>query len=150
MMKVQKKVTHFVSLQLVSWIAGAIYFAGLTALIPIVPLVLSPIQFVNAQRAFAVALAFIVFSFALVYLVSRSKKIALRTLGMVTLVPGLIAVFFSYSGERRMTEMVRWFGEASPLFEKYIETHVPKAWLLAGIYIILGVLLIWLSEKSRK
>jgi len=148
-MKVQKRVAHFVSLQLVSWIAGAIYFAGLTALIPIVPLVISPIQFVNAQRAFAVALAFIVFGFALVYIVSRSKKIALRTLGMVTLVPGLIAVFFSYSGERRMTELMRWFSEA-PLFEKYIETHVPKAWLLAGIYIILGVLLIWLSEKSKR
>ncbi len=146
-MKAHKKVARFVGIQIVKWVAELFYLAGLTALIPLLPLVLSPLKFIQAKQAFVIALALIIVSFILVYAASQSKKVALRALGLFTLIPGLLAVFFSYAGQRRMAEMMGWFGQESPLFENYIETHVPKAWLLAGLYIIVGVALIWISEK---
>ncbi len=143
----KKKLSHAIEFQIVKYIAQLFYFTGLTALIPLIPLLLSPHQLIQAKYAFGFALGFIIFGFLLVYWFSASKKIALRVLGMTTLFPGLLAVFFSFAGPRRMAVFLRMLGDASPYLEEWISTYIPKAWLLAGIYIIWGVFLIWLSEK---
>ncbi len=147
--KLKKKVTEFVGFQIIKYIAGVLYFAGLAALIPLVPLVFSPVEFVRAQRAFLIALALILAGFLLVYWFSRSKKVALQSLGMMTLIPGLVGVFLLYSGPRRMSKLVAVLEEAPLLVEKYMTSQVPHAWLLAGVYIILGVLLVWFSYRVR-
>jgi hypothetical protein len=149
-MKVQKRIAEFVGFQVVKVFAQVFYFAGLTALIPLVPLLFSPDQLVGAKYAFGFALGFIFVSFVLVYWFSESKRIAFASLGYMTLVPGLLAVVFSFMGPRRMAEFLRRFGEASPYLENWIESYVPNAWLLAGIYIIVGVGFIWISQKVRK
>ncbi len=149
-MKLQKKVTELVGFEIVKYIAGVLYFAGLAALIPLVPLVFSPVEFVRAQRAFLISLVLIVCGFLLVYWFSRSRKIALRSLGMMTLIPGLVGVFLLYSGPRRMSKLVAVLEEAPLLVEKYMTSQVPNAWLLAGVYIILGVFLVWISYRVRK
>lgn len=148
-MKFQKKVASLVIFELVRTIAQVFYFAGLTALIPLMPLLLSPQQLVGAKYAFGFAFGFILAGFFFVYWFSDSKKVAFRSLGLMTLIPGLFAVIFSFMGPRRMANFLRIFGEASPVLESWIESYVPKAWLLAGIYIILGVFLVWVSEKVR-
>lgn len=145
-MTLKKKVKKAAEFQVVRWIANIFYFSGLTSLIPLLPLVLSPQQLVEAKYAFGLALAFIFAGFLVVYWYS-TRKVALKTLGMSTLIPGLFAVIFSFMGPRRMANVLRYFGEATPFLEKWIETYVPKAWLLSGIYIIIGVTLIWLAEK---
>ncbi len=149
-MKLHKKVTRLVVRETSRIVAQFIYFAGLTALIPLMPLVLSPEKLIAARFAFFVAVVLILVSFFIIYWISESKKYALRALGMTTLFPGLLAVLFSYAGPRRMANFLRMLGEASPFLEEYIESYVPKAWLLAGIYIIVGVILVWLSEKVRR
>ena len=149
-MTVKKKVVEFVGFQIVTTFAKLFYFAGLTALIPLVPLLFSPHQLVAAKYAFGIALGLILVGFILVYWFSQSKSVAFRALGFMTLTPGLLAVFFSYAGPNRMAAILRAFGEASPYLEKWVETYVPHAWLLAGIYIILGVLLVWLSYQVKK
>ncbi len=148
-MKVQKNLAEFVGFQVVKVIARIFYFAGLTALIPLVPLLLSPHQLIEAKFAFGFALGMIFMGFLFVFWFSESKKVAFRALGFMTLIPGLLAVIFSFSGPRRMANFLRILGEASPFLEKWVESYVPNAWLLAGIYIIIGVGFIWLSEKVR-
>ncbi len=149
-MKLQKRVSEFVGFQVVSMIARAIYITGLTALIPLMPMVLSPQQAIVAKYAFGAALGLILAGFLLVFWFTESKRVALKALGFMTLIPGLLAVIFSFMGPRRMAGFLSSFGEASPYLEKWAESYVPNAWLLAGIYIIVGVLFIWISEKVRK
>jgi hypothetical protein len=150
MAKLQKQVKEFVGFQAVLWIARFFYFAGLTALIPLMPLVLSPEKLVQARYAFGLALGSIVLGYVLLFWFSRSRKIALQNMGLFTLIPGLLAVIFAYVGPRRMGEFLNLFGKVSPLLQEWIDAYVPKAWLLAGIYIILGVSLIWIAEKAKK
>ena len=149
-MKLEKQVKELVVFQAISIIARLFYFFGLTALIPLLPLVLTPNQLVDARYAFGIALGSIILGFALVFYFSKTRKIALRVLGLFTLIPGLLAVIVSFAGPRRMGEFLSMFGKISPLLQKYIDSYVPKAWLIAGIYIILGVALIWFGEKARK
>jgi hypothetical protein len=150
MHKLKKKVAELVVFQIISLIARLFYFAGLTVLIPLMPLVLSPHELPAYRQAFAVAIGSIIVGFALVFYFSKSRKTAWRVLGLFTLIPGLLAVIFSYLGSRRMAEFLGSFGNVSPYLEFWIETYVPKAWLLAGLYIIVGVGFIWFGEKSRK
>jgi len=149
-MRIKKKVEKAVKFQAVKLIAHFFYFAGLTALIPLVPLLLSPQQLVEAKYAFGIALVMIFFGFLLVFWVSHSKKTALRALGMMTLIPGLLAVFFSYTPPGKKAALLRMFGEATPYLERWIETYVPTAWLLAGMYTIVGVALVWFSYRVKK
>jgi hypothetical protein len=146
----KKKVVKVVKFQFIKFIAQIFYFAGLTALIPLLPLVMSPERLVQAKTAFGFALGAIFFGFLLVYWFSHSKKVALNTLGLMTLIPGMLAVFFNFSGPRRMAVFLEYFGNYSPYLERWLESYVPKAWLLAGIYITVGVILVYWSEKVKK
>ncbi len=148
-MKLEKKIKAFVGFQIAYWIAKIFYIAGLTALIPLIPLVLSPNELDKARYAFGISIGSIVLGFCFIYFYAKSNKIAFRSLGFMTLIPGLLAVIFSYMGPRRMTILLRTLGDASPYLEKWVESYIPNAWLLAGIFIILGVALIWVSEKVR-
>ena len=149
-MKLQKRVGELVGFHIVTMIARAFYIAGLTVLIPLLPMVLSPQQIIGAKYAFGTALGFIALGFLIVFWFSESKRSALKALGFMTLIPGLLAVIFSFMGPRRMANFLNSFGGASPYLEKWTETYVPNAWLLAGIYIIVGVLFIWISEKVQR
>ena len=112
----------------------------------LMPLILSPQQVIEAKYAFGLALGFIIFGFAIVFLISTRKR-AFKALGFATLIPGLLAVIFSFMGPHRMVNLLRRFGEASPYLDNWIQSYVPKAWILSGIYIIVGVTLVWLAEK---
>lgn len=145
----KKRISEFVGFQIVKFVASFLYMAGLTSLIPLLPLFLSPDKLIAAKSAFLLALGLIVVSFLFVYWFSGSRKIALRSIGFMTLVPGMIAVFFSYA-PRHMTRIMGLFGAASPYVERFFLYKVPNVWLLAGIYIVLGVGLIWLSLRGEK
>jgi len=149
-MKLKRRVEKAVKWQIVRYLADFIYFIGLTSLIPLLPVLLDPQQFVDVRLAFMVALGLIFVSFTMVYWWSGSRKVALRTLGYTTLIPGMIAVFIIFTPPRRLAKLMGYFGGATPFIEKWIGTFVPSAWLLAGLYIILGVTLVWLAEKVHR
>ena len=67
-MKLKKKVEKAAEFHIVAWIANIFYLTGLTALIPLMPLILSPQQAIEAKYAFGLALGFIIFGFAIVVL----------------------------------------------------------------------------------
>ena len=149
-MRMKKRVEREIKFQATKLIAQFLYFTGLTALIPLLPLVLSPQHLIEARYAFGFAVGLIFVGFWLVYWFSHSRAAAYRALGMTTLLPGLLAVFFSYAGPRRQAAVLRLFGEATPFLENWLKTHVPTTWLLAGIYIIIGVGLTWTSFQVRR
>ena len=140
----KRSVMDFLGLQIVKIIARTVYFAGLTALIPLAPLVLSPEKFVNAEYAFGVAFGLIFLGFFLIYWFS-SRKEAMRILGFMTLIPGFLGVIFLYA-PRHILKILGSFG-ISQHIQDYIFSNIPKAWLLCGIYIIIGVILVWLGKK---
>ncbi len=152
----KKKVVHrinthgipIVKFQAISYVAHILYITGLTSLIPIVPLVFQNLSFVNYAFWFAIGL--VVLSFLVVFLFTKSKKQAFKTLGLMTLIPGLLAVFFAYIGIRRMALLIGYFRELSPFVQSWINNYVPNTWMLSGIYIIVGVGLIWISQLLRR
>ncbi|MBW2969732.1 hypothetical protein KY319_01275 [Candidatus Woesearchaeota archaeon] len=146
-MKVQKRVAEFFGLQVIKFFAGAFYIAGLTALIPLFPLVFSPSQLVEAKYSLGTAFGLIFLGFLFLFWFSGSSKLACRVLGFMTLAPGLLGVFLLYS-RVNLSKFLYVFGEWSPFVESYLEANVPRAWLLAGVYIIVGVVLVWVSARK--
>lgn len=145
---IKKKVVHHVKFQIVYYLAHLLYIAGLTSLIPLVPVVFTNLSYINYAFAFAIFL--IVLSFLVVLLFTKSKKKSFNTLGFMTLIPGLLAVFFAYIGARRMALFIGYFRELSPFIQDWINNYVPNTWMLSGIYIIIGVGLIWISQLLHK
>jgi len=142
-----KKVAKHIQYQAIKFLAKLLYITGLTFLIPLVPIVFSESGLASARYVFAIALALVIASFFAIYVFTRSKRVAFAELGYITLIPGLLAVIFAYIGPRRIALLVSFFRELSPLIQEWINNSIPKSWFLSGIYIILGVFLIWLSEQ---
>ncbi len=149
-MKLARRIGREIALEIVSIFAKILYFAGLASLIPLVPLVFHPAGFAVAKYALITSVVTIILSFLIVYWSYKSKKFAFRTLGFATLVPGIIAVLLLFAGPIRITSLLSVFGKVSPYLKEFINTQIPKAWLLAGIYIIIGVALVRLSYSTRK
>jgi drug/metabolite transporter superfamily protein YnfA len=145
-MALKRSIIELVGLQVVKIIAGTVYIAGLTALIPLLPLVFSPQELVKAEYALAAAFGFIFAGFLLVYWFSGSHRVALRALGLYTLIPGTLAVLFLFS-PHHIAKLFRLFGDL-PNLEQYLQSYLPNAWFLAGVYIIVGSFLVWLSVKK--
>lgn len=146
--KIRKQARVFIFYRIISSIAQIVYFTGLTLLLPILPFVLSPAEFVRARWTFALAIFWIFLSFLIIYFFTSSKKQALRNLGFMTIIPGFIAVIFSFLGKQRTAELLSQASRIS-LVTSWIEAYVPSAWMLAGVYIILGCVLWYLSEKLK-
>lgn len=140
------KAVNYIGFKIVSYFGHLFYFAGLTSIIPLLPLLLSPIDIVSARFAFFSALFLIGFGCLLIFGFADFKK-GLRVLGWTTLFPGLLAVVFNFIGPRRMELFLSKSGVAAHIIDTYTNVYVPSAWSLAGFYIILGVFLVWFSEK---
>ncbi|MBI4145853.1 hypothetical protein HY489_00790 [Candidatus Woesearchaeota archaeon] len=139
-----------VEYQAVLAIARILYVAGLTALIPLIPMVLSPQQLMAAKYGLLAALFLIIASFITVFLFTRSKKASVRAIGFMTIIPGFLAVAFALIGEKNLVGYLVKLGPVTPFVQAWLDNYLPKSWFLAGIYIILGVSLVYLSEKLRR
>ncbi|PIN74694.1 hypothetical protein COV18_05740 [Candidatus Woesearchaeota archaeon CG10_big_fil_rev_8_21_14_0_10_37_12] len=150
MKQISQKVGEQVVFQIIKYVAAAVYFAGLASLTPLIPLLLTPTELLQARQIVITAFGFVIVAFLLTLWASKNMKIAFRALGYMTLFPGLLTVITAYIGERRMLEYLSHFGEITPYIQEWIHQYVPTAWIIAGIYIILGVFFIWLGEKFGK
>jgi len=146
--KIKRKVWEFAVYEVITTIAKLVYFAGLALLIPLIPLVFSPFDLIGAKNTLGISIILIAVSFAIIYIFTKSKKVALRALGFMTLVPGFLAVIFSFLGPMRKAELLGHFSKA-PFVKEWVQEYVPNAWILAGLYIILGCALWYWSENIR-
>jgi len=140
-------VKWYVGFLVIRSIASLFYFTGLAALIPLVPALFAGGE---VGGAVAIATSLIVISFCTLYFFSGSRRVAWKTLGVTTMVPGLIAVVFLFIGKGRVQQIYEMLGILSPIIRTYVAEFVPKVWLLAGIYIMLGVLFYLASERAPR
>lgn len=147
MKKVVRKVEREIRFQAARFIAQLLYLAGLTLLLPMFPILFEPELFREVRLIFFVALALIAASFTVIVFVTHSKKRAFSTLGWITLLPGLAAVVFTAFGSDWLIESTM---QASPFVQYWIQKYVPNSWFVSGVYVMLGALLLWISEQVRK
>ncbi len=129
------------------------YFSGLTMMLPILgdawqnsikPWLVSPYGFLIA--AGLILLSVIILSF-----VAGSVSKLTRSLGWMMLIPGIIAILFAGFGQAEVygwaTNHVTGFATAEPVVDWLVEHSVPKVAYLGGMYILIGVALIWIGNR---
>lgn len=146
-MSIQKQVITYAKFEVIKWIARLFYVAGLTSLIPLAPLLLFPEHLATVKVLLVFSAAFVCMGFLLLLWYTSSLRKTLFNLGIMTLIPGLLAVLFAALGEKKLILFIASFGKLGPIIEAYVQTYVPKGWFLAGIYILLGTILAYLGEK---
>ncbi len=129
------------------------YFSGVTLLLPILsdaweksirPWVLSP-------SGFIIAFGLILVSLLVLGFVAGSISGLIKSVGWMMLIPGVIAIMFAVFGQ---TTVYGWAGQhitgfaaAEPVVNWVVEHSVPKAAYLGGMYIIVGVCLVWFGRR---
>lgn len=150
MKKVKREIVQFVEYRALLWVAKIFYVAGLAALIPLVSLILAPERLWDVKVAVIIAFGFIFLSFMIVFWFTRSKRESFEALGLMTLIPGLLAVVFAFAGERSFLGAIAKLGPASPILREWLDAYVPRSWFLAGVYILLGVGLLYVSQEVKR
>jgi hypothetical protein len=129
------------------------YFSGLTMLLPILgdaweksvkPWLLAP-------NGFLIAAGLILLSVIILAFVAGSLSKLIKSLGWMMFVPGIIAILFAGFGQ---TEVYGWaqnhitgFATAEPAVNWLVDHAVPKVAYLGGMYILIGVCLIWTGRR---
>jgi hypothetical protein len=137
--------------QFFKWFGKFLYFIGLTALIPFLPVVLSsPFSFNNLLEA-SVIISIILFSIGgfFVYLGVSSVKKTFRTLGFATMFPAAVAFLFFLFGKKIILSLVSPSDVLEDLIIPWVETYVPSVLTVAVIYVVIGLVLIFSSFFFR-
>ncbi len=74
----------------------------------------------------------------------KSFAKTLRSIGLWTLIPGIIALLTSVFGINMiysLTQKIVSLDVAKPIINSYIDTRVPKVWTLTVVYIFVGLFL---------
>jgi hypothetical protein len=129
------------------------YFSGLTLMLPILgqawensikPWLVSP-------HGFLVAAGLILVSVMLLAFVAGSLSKLVKSLGWMMLIPGIIAILFAGFGQAEVygwaQDRITGFAAAEPVVNWVVEHAVPKVAYLGGVYIIVGVCLIWAGRR---
>jgi lysylphosphatidylglycerol synthetase-like protein (DUF2156 family) len=129
------------------------FFSGIAVLLPILgdawqqeikPWLVSPAGFV-------IAFALILVSLVVLAFVAGSISKLTKSMGWMILIPGILAIVFAMFGQ---AEVYAWagnritgFAAAEPVIGWLVEHSVPKVTYLGGLYILIGVCLIWVGRR---
>jgi hypothetical protein len=151
------------SKSLFSWLVVRVlvhlsYITGLTLLIPFLFLLLLPADGVVLSQSvppllLIMSLLLIFVSFVIMVWHKRRVDSALRSLGLITLVPGGIAVFFSFFGRDAIFLLLERYVFAEgleALIMLYVDQTIPKVKILIWVYVFVGLLLWLLGHKIRR
>lgn len=129
------------------------YFSGISLLLPIIgqsweqhvkPWLVSP-------NGFLIAGALILVSVVILAFVAGSMSKLTRSVGWMMLIPGVIALVFAGIGQQQVygwaENTITGFAVVEPVMGWFVEHAVPKAAYLGGMYILAGVILIWIGNK---
>ncbi|MEM2916716.1 MAG: hypothetical protein QXT19_05175, partial [Candidatus Woesearchaeota archaeon] len=141
----------------VGWIARLLYIASLTSLVPFGALLLTsaPAQ-VPVRLGYLPVTALALFGLSALLLLCYHRSLArtLSSLGWMTLLPGLVALFFIIFRRDRGFGMLSWlvvgFGKIEPALNAYLERTLPKLWVFIVGYIIIGFVLVYFAGKIEK
>ncbi len=139
---------------LVSWVARVLYIASLTSLIPFGALLITsaPAQIpVTSGYLPATALALLGMSALMLLGYHRNFAHTLSSLGWMTLLPGLGALFFMIFRREQvfglLSRLVAGFGKIEPVVNSYLERALPNLWIFIAGYIMIGCVLIYFAGR---
>ncbi|MEM4239576.1 MAG: hypothetical protein QXM31_00585 [Candidatus Woesearchaeota archaeon] len=129
------------------------YFSGVTMLLPILgdawdksikPWAISP-------YGFLVAAGLIVISLVILAFIAGSISKLIKGVGWMMLIPGVLALLFAAFGQTTVYDWagqhITGFATAEPLVDWFVEHSVPKVAYLGGMYLLVGVCLVWLGRR---
>ncbi len=138
----------------VSWIARMLYLSSLASLIPFGALLITsaPAQFpVQLNYLPMTALALIGMSALVLLCYYRNLAHTLSSLGWMTLLPGLGALFFMIFRREQvlglLSRVVVGFGTIEPAVNAYLERTLPNLWVFIAGYIIIGIVLVYFAGR---
>ena len=142
---------------LVRLIVSLAYLTGLALLMPLVLLLLfSPLQTASQEgTVFFFILSFALILVGIVFLDwwSDSEAKTLQQLGTITLVPGIIALSFSFLDKETLVQFITGSLPNIAFLKEYIiyylQQEVPQFGVLALIYLIIGGVLIGWSVRLK-
>jgi hypothetical protein len=129
------------------------YFSGLTMMLPILseswqksikPWLVSP-------NGFLIAAGLVIVSLVLLAFVAGSISKLVKSMGWMMLIPGVIAIMFAGFGQANVydwaNDHITGFATAEPVVDFLVEHSVPKVAYLGGMYMLIGVALIWVGRR---
>ncbi len=139
---------------LVSWIARVPYIASLTSLIPFGALLITsvPAQ-ISVELGYLPrsALALLGMSALILLCYHRNFAHTLASLGWMTLLPGLGALFFMIFRREQvfglLSRFVVGFGKIEPAVNSYLGRALPNLWIFIAGYIVIGFVLIYFAGR---
>ena len=137
----------FVGDLVTGWLLSLVYVSGLTLLFPFLYFIALPGP--TSSTLLALAVILILFSFFGFAWNKGRISTALKSLGRITLIPGLIGVFFSILGKEFVIALIQPRVSAAVLDVAllYVNRAVPKVQTLTIAYMILGVLLWFIGNR---
>ena len=135
----------------VGWIFGIFYVTGLTLLFPF----LFFLQLAGPSSPNFLIAAIILITISFFGFLGRYGNLAgtLKTLGRITLIPGLLGIFFSVFGRRIIVSVLEGQQLAQGVLLtliSYVENAVPKVLALTVLYIVLGIFMWWIGSKFER
>ena len=103
-----------------------------------------------SPTAFYVAIGLMALSIMLLSFAAGSIYKLLRSLGWVMILPGILAIVFSFFGEASFwgpLNSITGFAVIEPGVKWFVHHSVPHAAFLGSVYIFSGMVLIWAGRK---
>jgi len=135
-------------------LAHSAYLSGLALIIPLSIIIVFS-KFVVAGsvlKLLTTAVLLICAGAAMMYFATRSESRTLRSLGITTLIPALLSVLLMFVNQQlvfaTISFYVRDFQKVEPFIQRYLEQRVPHSLFLTVGYLIVGIILIYLSKRK--
>lgn len=143
---------HFKNLlleQVLRFFFKFLYLTGLTLLIPAIFTSDIPQQFWFFQNLtqnlfFYIVIGLIIISLFGMFLTKGSMADALKSMGLMTLIPGFLALLTALFGEKIIIGPLQGlplYSEMESLISHYLLISIPKMWILTVSYLIIGFVL---------
>ena len=132
------------------------FFSGVGMLLPVVgkawELQIKP--WFYSPYGFYIALGLIVLSVLIIGFVSGSVSKLLRSVGLMLIIPGIIAIIFAAFGEFQVytwaQNQITGFTVVQPAVKVILDHSVPQTAILGGFYIIIGGCISWIGNKLAR
>lgn len=139
------------------WVVRLLYLSALTTLVPFVARFITAGTFAlpeNVQYVPGAAFGILVVCVLVLFFHYHSAAHTLASLGWMTFIPGLFALFFQIVSPESFIALLEKVGVGAGLVQseirEYIAYVVPKLWLYIAVYVVLGLLLITLAGKMER
>lgn len=133
-----------------------LYFLGLTLILPYIFLVKPTfeIKFLKPTFILIAAISLILVGVFGVYSNKKSWKKTFFSLGLLTFIPGIIALLIAIYSEEIILALFKSsminLKQLKPLIDMYLVKKVPRLWIITIFYIVLGIIMFLAGRRAKR